>query len=57
MELARSIRSRGVTVLMIEHVMSAVMGVCERIVVQKIAEGSPDEIAANKTVVEVYLGE
>jgi len=61
MDLVRRIRQRGVTVLMIEHVMKAVMGVCDRIVVlhhgEKIAEGTPQEIAANRTVIEVYLGE
>lgn len=61
MDLVNRIRQRGVTVLMIEHVMKAVMGVCDRIVVlhhgEKIAEGTPQEIAANRTVIEVYLGE
>ncbi len=61
MDLVNRIKSRGVTVLMIEHVMKAVMGVCDRIVVlhhgEKIAEGTPPEIAANRTVIEVYLGE
>ena len=61
MDLVNRIKGKGVTVLMIEHVMKAVMGVCERIVVlhhgEKIAEGTPQEIAANRTVIEVYLGE
>jgi branched-chain amino acid transport system ATP-binding protein len=46
---------------MIEHVMKAIMGVCDRIMVlhhgENIAEGTPQEIAASKKVIEVYLGE
>lgn len=61
MELVKQIRDRGITIVMIEHVMKAIMNVCDRIVVlhhgQKIAEGTPQEIATSKTVVEVYLGE
>jgi branched-chain amino acid transport system ATP-binding protein len=61
MELVKKIRDQGVTVLMVEHVMRAIMGMCERIMVlhhgEKIAEGTPKEIVANKTVIEIYLGE
>ena len=61
MELVRKIGKRGITIVMIEHVMKAIMSICDRIVVLhygvKIAEGTPEEIAANKTVIEVYLGE
>ncbi len=61
MELVKKIREKGVTILMIEHVMKAIMNICDRIVVlqhgEKIAEGRPKEIAKNKAVVEVYLGE
>ena len=61
MELVKRIRDRGITVIMIEHVMKAIMNVCDRIIVlhhgQKIAEGKPQEIATSKKVIEVYLGE
>jgi branched-chain amino acid transport system ATP-binding protein len=61
MELVKRIRDRGITILMIEHVMKAIMSVCGRIMVlhhgEKIADGTPQEIATSKKVVEVYLGE
>lgn len=61
MELVSRIREQGITVFMVEHVMKAIMGVCNRIMVlhhgEKIAEGTPQEIATSRTVVEVYLGE
>ena len=61
MELVNKIRDKGITIIMIEHVMKAIMNVCERIIVlhhgQKIAEGTPQEIATSKTVIKVYLGD
>jgi len=61
MELVTRIRDKGITIFMIEHVMKAIMGVCDRIMVlhhgEKIAEGTPQEIATSKTVIDVYLGE
>ena len=61
MELVTRIRDKGITIFMVEHVMKAIMGICERIMVlnhgEKIAEGTPQEIAANKEVIEIYLGE
>ena len=50
----------GVTILLVEHDMRAVMGLCERLTVmdfgRKIAEGSPEEIRENPAVIEAYLG-
>lgn len=57
----REIRGRGVTVLLIEHVMAAVMSLCDRVAVlhhgELIAVGAPPAIARDDRVVEAYLGE
>lgn len=59
-ELVRKIRNSGTTVLMIEHIMKALMQLSDRVVVldhgTKIAEGTPEQIANNETVIESYLG-
>ena len=60
MALIRDIRNRGITVFMIEHIMKAVMGLSDRILVlnfgELIAQGTPDQISQNAAVVEAYLG-
>ena len=61
METIRAANNRGVTVLLIEHVMKAVMGLSEHVIVlhhgEKIAEGEPDHVTSDENVVRAYLGD
>jgi ABC-type branched-subunit amino acid transport system ATPase component len=60
MALIRQLVADGVTVLMVEHIVWALMELSRRIIVlsagEKIAEGPPDAVAADPAVIDVYLG-
>jgi branched-chain amino acid transport system ATP-binding protein len=60
-ELILALRERGITILIVEHIMRVIMRISDRLVVlnfgEKIAEGPPAEVAANPAVVQAYLGE
>jgi branched-chain amino acid transport system ATP-binding protein len=60
-ELIQSIREKGVTLLVVEHIMDAIMPIADKMVVLdggiKIAEGSPREIINDERVIRAYLGE
>ncbi len=61
LDVIRAIRDRGISILMIEHIMRAIMSLSDRIVVinfgQKLAEGTASEVANNPEVIEAYLGD
>jgi branched-chain amino acid transport system ATP-binding protein len=60
-ELIRKIRKKGVTLIVIEHVMKAIMSISDRIVVinhgEKIMEGTPEQVVNDQEVIKAYLGE
>ncbi len=61
MELVRKINEKGITILVIEHVMKAIVGVTQRVFVlnfgQELAQGAPQEVLNNPAVIQAYLGE
>ena len=60
LELLRKIRQTGKALVVVEHIMQAVMGISDRIIVlnygSKIAEGTPEQVANNEEVIQAYLG-
>jgi branched-chain amino acid transport system ATP-binding protein len=60
-DLIKRIRDRGVTIIIVEHIMKVIMSISDRIHAinygQTIAEGKPEEVANNREVIEAYLGE
>jgi branched-chain amino acid transport system ATP-binding protein len=60
-DLVKQIRDSGISLIVIEHMMKAIMGICHRVIVlnagKKIAEGNPREVVLDKGVIEAFLGE
>lgn len=59
--LVKQIRDSGISLIVIEHLMKAIMGICHRVIVlsagRKIAEGNPREVVLDRGVIEAFLGE
>lgn len=60
-DLVKKIRDSGISLIVIEHMMKAIMGICHRVIVlnagKKIAEGSPRQVVLDRGVIEAFLGE
>jgi len=60
MDLTRKVQESGITIILVEHDMRAVMGLCHYLTVlnfgQLLAEGTPEQIRNNDSVIEAYLG-
>ncbi len=60
-KLIKAVRDRGISIIIVEHIMKVIMSICDRVHVinfgQTVAEGTPTEVAANPGVIRAYLGE
>jgi len=61
LDIIRAIRDQGITIIVVEHIMRVIQGICDRVMVieygTQIAEGTPDEVLNNPKVIKAYLGE
>jgi branched-chain amino acid transport system ATP-binding protein len=61
MDVIREIRNQGITIIVVEHIMRVIQGICDRVMVieygTQIAEGTPHEVLNNPRVIKAYLGE
>jgi len=61
LSMIREVRESGVTIVLIEHVMKVIVGVCSRVLVlnfgRPLVEGPPDQVLRDRRVIEAYLGE
>ncbi|GAI55167.1 unnamed protein product [marine sediment metagenome] len=61
LDIIRRVAAKGLTIIVVEHVMKAVMNIANRILVLDhgglIAQGSPEQVASDEEVIKVYLGE
>jgi branched-chain amino acid transport system ATP-binding protein len=61
MDIIRAIRDQGITIIVVEHIMRVIQGICDRVMVieygTQIAEGPPEEVLNNPRVIKAYLGE
>ena len=61
MDLIRAVQATGVTIFLIEHVMKAILGLSDKVIVlnhgEKIAEGPPQEVANDPRVITAYMGQ